>query len=163
MSLLAGLSSPGPVHKLPDRCFAKASVKTPRPTWGPPPRHESQKIARSRTEEVRFRGHMFMHEMKGHFSPGPQYAIPGGMGGAPANRFGAEKKLKDDRWRFAGIEPTATRSMTAAQLGGHSGHWTLDARVSAGRSGIGRAAAGASLLCAKSNALEAAATINDQR
>ena len=61
-----------------------------------------------------------MHEMKGHFSPGPQYAIPGGMGGAPANRFGAEKKLKDDRWRFAGIEPTATRSMTAAQLGGAS-------------------------------------------
>ena len=42
-----------------------------------------------RTDEVRYSGTQYLREQQGHFSPGPQYAVPGLIGGAPANRFTA--------------------------------------------------------------------------
>lgn len=91
-------------------CACPESRLAGRPTWGPPPTHESQKIARNRTDEVRFHGRHFMGQMMGHFSPGPQYTVPGGIGGAPANRFALERKLQTDRTKFAGNDIMAQTS-----------------------------------------------------
>ena len=111
----ARLLSP-PRTDLP-RCAARTDSTPPlcphpprRPTWGPPPVHESQKLARNRTDEVRFHGRHFMGQMMGHFSPGPLYAVPGGIGGAPANRFALERKLQSDRTKYTGDDLMAQTS-----------------------------------------------------
>ena len=84
-----------------------------RPTWGPAPQHSSQKIARARVDEVRFIGRHFMREMQGHYSPGPQYRVPGTTGGAPGNYFASTHNLQAVAERHG----TGRRSLSAVQLG----------------------------------------------
>jgi hypothetical protein len=61
---------------------------------------------------------MFLSELKGHFSPGPQYSIPGCFGGAPANQFASEAKLKADRTRYSGLPPRTSQTLLAAMESG---------------------------------------------
>jgi hypothetical protein len=68
---------------------------------------QSQKIARARTAELRFLGRAFSRELMGHFSPGPQYSVPGMCGGAPSNRFEAEKRLQNQHCRMTTGETLA--------------------------------------------------------
>ena len=51
-----GLQSPGPMYPAHEICFKEASKRCApgRPSWGPPPRHDAQKLSRARTDEVRF-------------------------------------------------------------------------------------------------------------
>jgi len=115
VELYAGLHSPGPRYGLPSACFDKASKSpsTGRPTWGPAPQHSSQKIARARVDEVRFIGRHFMREMQGHYSPGPQYRVPGTTGGAPGNYFASTHNLQAVAERHG----AGRRSLSAVQLG----------------------------------------------
>ena len=76
-----------------------------------------------RTDEVRYSGTQYLREQQGHFSPGPQYAVPGLIGGAPANRFTAEIELQKNRMRHTGMAPlvlgaTGRTSLDSASLGG---------------------------------------------
>ena len=92
--LIRGLISPGPAYQLPGMCFADAAKQKARPTWGPPPKHDSQKLSRARVDEMRFLSNDHMREMRGHFSPGPQYTIPTTIGGAQGNSFTNQKSLQ---------------------------------------------------------------------
>lgn len=65
-----------------------------------------------RTDEVRFQGKHFVAELRGHFSPGPQYTLPGGIGGAPANRFAVDRKLQRDRLAQTGVGMDGTSRST---------------------------------------------------
>ena len=65
-------------------------------------------------------GNQFTGELRGHFSPGPQYVLPGLMGGAPANRFAADTNLQENRVRFTSMEPAILNA---------TGRTTLDASV----------------------------------
>jgi hypothetical protein len=88
---LPGLSSPGPCYDLPS-CFDRAGVKAQHPTWG----HHgpgSLKSGRFREDEVRFASRRHMREMLGHFSPGPQYALPSTIGGSTRNHDVARNRL----------------------------------------------------------------------
>jgi len=113
--LIKGLHSPGPTYVIPDVCFKKASktTDTGRPSWGPPPKHDSLKLSRARTDEVRYQSHGHMREMMGHFSPGPQYALPPGIGGAAGNGFNAMKTLQKNVDKYA----PQTYKLHATQLG----------------------------------------------
>jgi len=115
VELYAGLHSPGPRYELPSLCFDKAyqPPKTGKPTWGPAPQHPAQKLARARIDEVRFVGKHHMREFQGHYSPGPQYQIPGLTGGAPGNAFASTKQLQ----ALGTKQAPARRSLSATQLG----------------------------------------------
>ena len=116
VALIPGLHSPGPSYALPEMCFknAKQATKTGKPTWGPPPRHDSQKLSRARIDEVRYVGPHHMREFMGHFSPGPQYTLPGGIGGAPGNAFKSAETLQKLTKKFA---PKRTVTLSPTQLG----------------------------------------------
>lgn len=88
---IPGLISPGPIYDPKGGAFEKAAIVTKSPSWGQAGPH-SLKCARARSEEVRFLGRHHLRELKGHFSPGPQYLIPGGMGGATGNSVAACKR-----------------------------------------------------------------------
>ncbi|KAL3911362.1 MAG: hypothetical protein SGPRY_008726, partial [Prymnesium sp.] len=105
--LQPGLHSPGPMYVVPGS-FTRAAERSKHPTWG---RHQrlSLKMARYRSEEVRFLGKRHMREMQGHFSPGPQYALPTTIGGSEAN-FTASLALLASR--------TSTSKLSATELGG---------------------------------------------
>jgi len=65
-------------------------------------------------------GRDFQCEMRGHFSPGPQYALPSMIGGAPANRFALDVELKHNRNHYVKTSPvhgSATVSLDATALG----------------------------------------------
>lgn len=111
-SLIAGLASPGPKYELPT-CFAKACVKSKYPSWGASGT-ESLKSGRYRCEEVRFQGRRHMREMVGHFSPGPQYDVPGSIGGSTGNFIASTQRMLDNCAQATGKRVT----LSAADLGG---------------------------------------------
>ena len=111
-NMLEGLASPGPKYTLPT-CFAKATIKSKHPSWGRTG-IESLKSGRFRCEEVRFQGRRHMREMVGHFSPGPQYDLPGIMGGATGNYTGATQRLLNNSEAATGHRVT----LSSADLGG---------------------------------------------
>ena len=101
--LIRGLISPGPgMYHLPGMCFADAAKQKARPTWGPPPKYDSQKLSRARVDEMRFISNDHMREMRGHFSPGPQYTIPTTIGGAQGNSFTYQKSLQKRNEKLLG-------------------------------------------------------------
>jgi hypothetical protein len=115
VELHPGLHSPGPKYALKGMCFADASKSstTGKPTWGPAPRHDSHKLGRARAEEVRYSSAAGMREMLGHYSPGPQYALPHLIGGSVGNKFAAASRLQ------AEVEKATQRKvLNASQLGG---------------------------------------------
>ena len=110
--MLCGLASPGPKYALPT-CFAKAAIKSKHTSWGAPGT-VSLKAGRFRSEEVRFQGRRHMREMVGHFGPGPQYDLPGMMGGSAGNYTAATKKLLLHSEQATGQRVT----LSSADLGG---------------------------------------------
>ncbi|KAL1495581.1 hypothetical protein AB1Y20_016942 [Prymnesium parvum] len=108
---LEGLHSPGPIYTLPSS-FAKASIRSRHPTWG----HHgptAMKQGRQRCEEVRFYGRGHLRELQGHFSPGPQYSVPGSIGGAAGNYTHASVRLA-----AAVPHSRARQTLCASALGG---------------------------------------------
>jgi len=90
--LIPGLESPGPIYVMPSM-FDKAAVVSKYPIWGPPtqPAHKS---GRYRNDEIRMDTNRHMRVLYGHFSPGPQYSIPGCFGGAVGNATAATDRLR---------------------------------------------------------------------
>lgn len=126
--LLPGLESPGPIYVLPST-FDRASVRSKHPTWGPSIQ-PSLKQGRYREDEVRFMSGRHMRELKGHFSPGPQYSLPGSIGGTTGNALAASERIRSTKPQASGMElqampytslmPPATTKLNATQLGGSS-------------------------------------------
>lgn len=132
---MEGLASPGPKYTLPT-CFAKASMKSKHPSWGRTG-IEALKSGRFRCEEVRFQGRRHMREMVGHFSPGPQYDLPGIMGGATGNFTGATQRLLNNSAAATGHRVT----LSSADLGGRPVlHSTMGSHADATRKGSTMAA-----------------------
>jgi len=89
--LIPGLESPGPIYQM-NSCFDRAKSKSKHPTWGPSTQI-SLKQGRFRDDEVRFTSARHMRDMLGHFSPGPQYGLPGAVGGAHGNEKASAARL----------------------------------------------------------------------
>jgi len=126
-NLIPGLESPGPIYVLPS-CFDRASIKSKHPLWGPsiPPAH---KQGRYREDEVRFSSARHMRELKGHFSPGPQYSLPSCIGGATGNALAASARISSmepqdsavmPAMPYTSMMPPPTTKLSATQLGGTS-------------------------------------------
>lgn len=124
--MIPGLESPGPIYMMPS-CFDRAAIKSKHPTWGPrtQPAH---KAGRFRDDEIRFDTNRQMRVMYGHFSPGPQYSVPGCFGGAGGNYTAAKDRLLaiepqgNARGEMSAMPytnaPPPTAKLSATQLGG---------------------------------------------
>ena len=112
LTLFTGLNSPGPIYQLPGS-FEKAAVRSKHPTWGHHGPH-SLKQGRFRCEEVRFMGKQHMRELQGHFSPGPQYNVPGTVGGSAGNFVASSSRLANTAPANGGRV-----KLTASDLGGN--------------------------------------------
>lgn len=130
-NMIAGLASPGPKYLLPSS-FQRASTKSKHPLWGSAG-PESLKSGRYRCDEVRFQGRRHMREMVGHFSPGPQYDVPGTIGGSTGNFIAATKEMLGRVSQFTG-QPVV--KLSAADLGGRPAfNTTSGSFADAGRRG----------------------------
>ena len=127
--LIPGLESPGPIYVLPGG-FVKAATKTKHPTWGT---HEalSLKSGRYRTDEVRFTSNRHMREMYGHFSPGPQYALPGTIGGTTGNYNAAAERVQQLSVPARGPDLANAAMPYASTISGTAGSAPPTAKLSA--------------------------------
>jgi hypothetical protein len=119
-----GLGSPGPIYNLPG-AFDKAALRSKHPTLG---RHatDSLKGGRFRCEEVRFYSGRHQREKIGHYSPGPQYLLPGTVGGSTGNLYASTVRLSalaPQQWM--GQRPGGRVTLSAMELGAYEPAFTL--------------------------------------